>query len=147
MYFKLREDILFRQYDEYGYVTDNSEFGYRMLNDNRPSRGEKYVSQSGAVMLSTLGSEPRHIDDIVDELSEIFTGVEPDILKKDTIEFFYYLMEEGYLSFGKTIEECVDLKYGLEEKKPGEEKPTVPISTDDCVKNIFKNNEFLRSMS
>ena len=67
MYFKQREDVLFRQYDEYGYITDNSEFGYRMLNDNRPSRGEKFVSQSGAVMLSTLSRRPRHIDDIVDE--------------------------------------------------------------------------------
>lgn len=36
MYFKQRADVLFRQYNEYGYITDNSEFGYRMLNDTRP---------------------------------------------------------------------------------------------------------------
>ena len=65
MYFKKRNDVLFRQYDEYGYITDNSEFGYRMLDDNRPTRSEKFVTQSGAVMLSTLDKFPKHIDDIV----------------------------------------------------------------------------------
>ena len=44
MYYKLRQDVLFRQYDEYGLITDNSEYGYRMLNDMKRPRGEKYVS-------------------------------------------------------------------------------------------------------
>ena len=50
MYYKLRQDVLFRQYDEYGLITDNSEYGYRMLNDMKRPRGEKYVSNSGAIM-------------------------------------------------------------------------------------------------
>lgn len=54
MYYKLRQDVLFRQYDEYGLITDNSEYGYRMLNDMKRPRGEKYVSNSGAIMLATL---------------------------------------------------------------------------------------------
>lgn len=146
MYFKQREDVLFRQYDEYGYITDNSEFGYRMLNDNRPSRGEKFVSQSGAVMLSTLSRRPRHIDDIVDELANIFIGVDCDTLKEDTIEFFQYFLEEGYLSFGETQEECVDIDFNVESEKTKDEQSAIAIGTDDCVKSMFKQNEFLRSI-
>lgn len=146
MYFKQREDVLFRQYDEYGYITDNSEFGYRMLNDNRPSRGEKFVSQSGAVMLSTLSRRPRHIDDIVDELANIFIGVDCDTLKEDTIEFFQYFLEEGYLSFGETLEECVDIDFNVESEKTKEGQSAIASGTDDCVKSMFKQNEFLRSI-
>lgn len=146
MYFKQREDVLFRQYDEYGYITDNSEFGYRMLNDNRPSRGEKFVSQSGAVMLSTLSRRPRHIDDIVDELANIFIGVDCDTLKEDTIEFFQYFLKEGYLSFGETLEECVDIDFNVESEKTKEGQSAIASGTDDCVKSMFKQNEFLRSI-
>ena len=88
MYYKLRQDVLFRQYDEYGLITDNSEYGYRMLNDMKRPRGEKYVSNSGAIMLATLDKIPKYIDDIVSELQNIFVGVDFETLKKDTIEFF-----------------------------------------------------------
>ena len=54
MYYKIRNDVLFRKYQGHGYITDNSEYGYRMLNDARIHPGEKYVSASGAVMLSML---------------------------------------------------------------------------------------------
>lgn len=56
MYYKIRNDVLFRKYQGHGYITDNSEYGYRMLNDARIYPGEKYVSASGAVMLSMISA-------------------------------------------------------------------------------------------
>lgn len=146
MYYKIRNDIMFRQYEEHGYIADNSEFGYRMLNDSTCERGEKYVSQSGAVMLSVLQKEPKHIDDIATELSEIFVGVEKEILKEDAIEFYQYFCEEGYLSSGVTIEECVDCNLNVENNQLDNERSAIAINTDDCVKSIFKPDEFLRSI-
>lgn len=49
MYYKIRNDVLFRKYQGHGYITDNSEYGYRMLNDARIHPGEKYVSASGVI--------------------------------------------------------------------------------------------------
>ena len=49
MYYKIRNDVLFRKYQGHGYIADNSEYGYRMLDDNRRYLGEKYVSASGDV--------------------------------------------------------------------------------------------------
>ena len=92
MYFKIKDNVLFRQYSEYGYITDNSMFGYRLLNDNTHHPGEKYVSQSGAVMLGVLSKTPQQIDDIVRKLLQIFEGVEYDELKQDTIDFFRQLV-------------------------------------------------------
>ena len=59
VYFKINDEIIFRQYKEYGLITDNSMFGYKMLHRSSKFPGEKYVSESGAVMLGTLTKEPK----------------------------------------------------------------------------------------
>ena len=108
MFYKIRNDVLFRRYDHHGYITDNSEYGYRFLDDTSSRPGETFVSESGAVMLSTLSKSPRDIESIVDDLMRIFRGVGRDDLKLDVVEFFHSLVEKGYLSEGGTASTCVD---------------------------------------
>lgn len=146
MYFKIKEDILYRKYDEYGCITDNSEYGYRMLNDRRRLRGEKYVSKSGAVMLATLNKEPKSIDDIVSELANIFVGVDLETLKADTVEFLQYFVDEGFLDAGEDIDSCKTNNDVIEESSDNSVETAFAINSDDCVKNMFKTNEFLRSI-
>ena len=146
MYYKIRQDVLFRQYDEYGLITDNSEYGYRMINDTRRLRGEKYVSKSGAVMLAVLDRNPKNINDILDELTHIFVGVDQDTLKTDTVEFFQYFVDEGFLCIGETENDCWDYEEKELIENDNSENITVAFNSDDCVKNIFKTNEFLRSI-
>ena len=146
MYYKLRQDILFRQYEEYGYITDNSEYGYRMLDDTRPKRNEKFVSQSGAVMLSTLERIPKHIDIIVEELSRIYTGVDFETLKSDTIEFFQYFVEEGYLSVGESVACCQDIDISNNSDVTEITQTASTTNSDECGHSMFKTNEFLRSL-
>ncbi|MCI5510638.1 MAG: radical SAM protein [Eubacterium sp.] len=146
MYYKLRQDILFRQYEEYGYITDNSEYGYRMLDDTRPKRNEKFVSQSGAVMLSTLERIPKHIDIIVEELSRIYIGVDFETLKSDTIEFFQYFVEEGYLSVGESAAYCQDIDISNNSDITEITQTASTTNSDECGHSMFKTNEFLRSL-
>lgn len=146
MYYKIRNDVLFRQYTGYGYITDNSEFGYQLLNDTRCFSGEKYVSESGAVMLAALSKAPRHIDNIVGNLMQVFVGVEYDTLKQDTVEFFQWFVEKGYLSCGDTLESCenqetTDSSGGLDV-----ESARVVIRTENCAKELIGQNDFLRSI-
>lgn len=96
-------------------------------------------------MLSTLDHFPKHIDDIVEELSRVFIGVDRDTLKEDTIEFLQYLVDEGYLSFGETLERCLDIEIQSNETST-RNSTSVPVNSDECVKNLFKTNEFLRSI-
>ena len=146
MYYKLRDDILFRQYDEYGYLTDNSDFGYRSLNDNRYYPGEKYISESGAAMLSMLDRTPKQIDFIVNRLLQIFIDVDFDTLKQDTMDFFQYLAEEGYVNVGETYDACQS-NYNEESTVHSEsERIIIPITTDGCSKDIIDENDFLRSI-
>jgi radical SAM protein with 4Fe4S-binding SPASM domain len=95
-------------------------FGYHLLHDDRAMPGEKYVSASGAVMLSVLNKSPQDIEVIIRKLSAIFTGVEYDELKQDTIDFYMQLVDEGFLDYEET--------------------------TDPCMENLFNPNDFLRSI-
>ena len=146
MYYKIRNDVLFRKYQGHGYITDNSEYGYRMLNDARIYPGEKYVSASGAVMLSMLSKSPRAIDDIVGDLSQIFTGVEYETLKQDTIEFFDWFVDEGFLSCGKTVDTCTD-RFVADILRPDNRNPAQDgMARSDCTGGEISPNDFLRSI-
>lgn len=146
MYYKIRNDVLFRQYPGYGYITDNSEFGYQLLNDSRCFSGEKYVSESGAVMLAALGKAPRHIDNIIGDLMQVFVGVECDTLKQDTIEFFQWLVEEGYLSFGETFDACQNQEVIAPSGRLEAGSAQAVIRTENCAKELISQNDFLRSI-
>ena len=145
MYYKLRDDVLFRQYNDFGYITDNSDYGYRFLDDNNYYPGEMYVSESGAVMLSMLDRIPKHIDSVVNCLLEIFVDVDFDILKQDTTEFFQYLNEKGYINIGNTYDECQNCKFTEISRQVDTEEAKISIKTDSCTCDI-NENDFLRSI-
>lgn len=146
MYYKIRNDILFRKYPGHGYITDNSEYGYRMLNDKRQSLGERYVSASGAVMLSLLDKSPKHIEKIVEDLLKIFTGVDKETLKEDTIEFYDMFVKEGFLCCGDTFDTCID--YFIEKTMESDTKVQTQDGAvvEDCTGGEINSNEFLRSI-
>lgn len=145
MYYRMRESVLFRQYPGHGYITDNSEYGYRMLNDRRKIVGERYVTASGSVMLSMLHKSARSIDDIVTELMQVFYGVDFDTLKQDVVEFYNLFVEEGFLCSGESIEACENQAW-----PEAVDTDIVPSSTgivtNDCVGGEINQNEFLRSI-
>lgn len=146
MYYKIRDDVLFRKYEGHGYITDNSEYGYRMLNDNRRHLGEKYVSPSGAVMLSMLSKSPRLVDDVVDALLQVFVGVDYETMKQDAMEFFDYFVDQGFLSRGETFDACID-QCAEEAQHMNESNEMRDIfATNDCGGGEISQNEFLRSI-
>lgn len=146
MYYKIRDDVLFRKYQSHGYITDNSEHGYRMLNDNRRYPGEKYISACGAVMLSMLSKSARSIDDVVRELSRLFVGVEDETLKQDTVDFFDLFVDEGFLSRGETIDTCMDRFIEDIPSLGGCHQSQGGIERNDCIGVEISPNEFLRSI-
>jgi len=146
MYYKIKDDVLFRKYQGHGYIADNSEYGYRMLNDNRRYLGEKYVSACGAIMLSMLNKSPRSIDDVVEELSQIFTGVEYETLKQDTVEFFNLFVDDRFLSRGETIDTCVDQFVENIQRPSDYHQIQDGIVSNDCIGVEISPDEFLRSI-
>lgn len=146
MYFKIKDNILFRKYKGYGYLTDNSMFGYKMLNKLVIMPGEKYVSESGAVMLGALTKNPRDIEAITKELLTIFIDVGYEELKQDTIDFFMQFVNDGFLSVGETFEKCVDAKVNTEHAHENILETINEVFVDNCSKEKFQQNDFLRSL-
>lgn len=144
MFYRIKENVMFRKYDEYGYITDNSMFGYRSLNDNSMWPGEEYVSESGAVMLDVLDKFPKHIDSIIEELLGIFVDVDFEELRTDTIEFYNMFVEAGFLVSGGTYEECKNKADKIIQNEDG--KYGNLIVSGECSKSIFNQNDFLRSL-
>lgn len=143
MYYKINDNVIYRKYQEYGYITDNSEYGYRMINDKRHFPGEKYVSASGAVMLSMLNRHPRSINDVVEELYHLFTGVEYKTLMQDTQEFFDLLVEDGFLCRGMTVDSCLEK---IEINCPTTADIGQDTIIDNNCKKVINQHDFLRSI-
>ncbi len=145
MYYKINRNILFRKYEKYGLITDNSMFGYHKPDDDYLYPGEEFVSESGAVMLDVLSKTPQCIDDIVDKLLTIFIDVNIDELNKDVVEFFDMLVEAGFLSKGESFEECN--KFNNASINDCEEMEGVPsIVSSVCSNNFLNQNDLLRSL-
>ena len=146
MFYKLSSNVLFRKYQGHGYIADNSDYGYRMLNDARIFPGERYVSVSGAVMLSLLSRSPRSIEDITCELLNFFTDVDYETLKEDVTEFFDFLVNEGFLCYGDTIYTCVDqVETNHKLTNDGDFLKCDAVSKD-CIGGEIGSNDFLRSI-
>lgn len=63
-YYQIKPDVIFRNYGDFGYITDNRNFGYHFMNTSHVL-GDRIVSESGAVILSCLEKTPLSIDEIV----------------------------------------------------------------------------------
>lgn len=143
MFFRIMQNILFRRYKDYGYITDNSMFGYRFLDDKRVFPGERFISESGAYMMDVLSKKPQNIDDIVNKLLNIFEDVTFSELKKDTVDFYMQFVNEGFLAFGITKEDCENYKVSEEITKILEKSEG---NVENTNKKTVDNNELLRSV-
>ena len=106
MYFKQKSNVIFRNYESFGYITDNRNFGYKQTNNNENNIGDKIVSQSGAVFLSVLGRKPQTLDDLAKKINKQFTDVDIETIKNDAREFYCMLERDGFIVSGETLQEC-----------------------------------------
>ena len=120
MYFKQKSNIIFRNYDSFGYITDNRNFGYRQTNSNDNYIGDKILSESGAVFFSVLQKKPQTIGDLAEKISKQFADVDIDTIKSDAQDFYYMLEQDGFIVSGETMQECneKDIRFSYKTSKP-----------------------------
>ncbi|MGD9492356.1 MAG: radical SAM/SPASM domain-containing protein [Bacteroidales bacterium] len=108
MFFKQKSTVIFRKFESFGYITDNRNFGYKLIGQNENIIGDKILSESGAVFMSVLNKKPQSIERLVEKIMMHFTDVECETLKNDAIEFFFILERDGFVVSGETIKACND---------------------------------------
>jgi len=155
MFFKLKSNILFRNFESFGYITDKRNFGYKQTNNNNNHVGDKILSESGAVFMSILGREPQTLDELTKEISTQFTDIDVRTIKDDATEFYCLLERDGFIVSGKTFQECNEkdtkFSYNLLEpettRKDSFENITSPEkSTLDFLDEFFEGKPQLTNL-
>lgn len=155
MFFKQKSNILFRNYESFGYITDNRNFGYKQTNDIENYIGDKILSESGSVFMSVLSREPQNIDELVEKIKKKFTDVDVETIKSDALEFYSFLERDGFIISGETIQECDDsdtrFSYKLLESEAGQKNISSTYikpekSTQDFFEEFFQGKPQLTNL-
>lgn len=85
-YYKINPLVLFRNYGDFGYITDNRNFGYNFTGTNF-ILGDQIVSETGADILSCLEKRPLSLKEIMDRVSLLFEIEEGYDLRKILLNF------------------------------------------------------------
>ena len=94
MYYKLKSDTFFRNYDNIGYII------------NIPNNSDRVVNESGALFLSLLSYKPKSLEELSNIAFSKFINVSLDELQSDMKYFYDMFYFENFLDKGKTEEEC-----------------------------------------
>ncbi|HUW05516.1 MAG TPA: radical SAM protein [Williamwhitmania sp.] len=143
MFFKQKSNVIFRNYESFGYITDNRNFGYQQTGDNENYIGDKILSETGAVFMSALDRKAQTIDELAIKINTQFTDVDIRTIKTDAIEFYYMLERDGFIVSGETMQECneKDVRFSYKTLEPKIEKkdfsPTA-MHLEKTAQNFFE---------
>jgi radical SAM protein with 4Fe4S-binding SPASM domain len=155
MFFKQRSNVIFRNYESFGYITDNRNFGYIQTNNNENYIGDKILSESGAVFMSALERKPQTIEELAIKINMQFTDVDIRTIKNDAKEFYCKLERDGFIVSGQTMKECdeKDTRFSYKTIKPQvikrDSMPSIKQpekSTQDFLEEYFKGKPQLTNL-
>jgi radical SAM protein with 4Fe4S-binding SPASM domain len=155
MFFKQKSNVIFRNYESFGYITDNRNFGYKPTNNNENQIGDKILSESGAVFMSVLDRKPQAIDELAKKINTQFTDIDIRKIKNDAREFYCMLERDGFIVSGETFQECHEkdtrFSYKTLESEIIKKDSSLTImhpekSTQDFLEEYFKGRPQLTNL-
>lgn len=139
MYYMRRTNTIYRDYGEFGYITDNRNFEYRLLGDNHDFIGDRIVSSIGNIFLSELARKPISIDQIVERMHSLFLDTDRETLRNDAIEFYEELIDTGFVVKGNTTCECYN---NADQYQRDQSFDEMLDKRENAKKNIVETEEF-----
>ena len=98
MYYKLKINTFFRNYDNIGYIV------------NIPNNSDRVVNESGALFLSLLSYKQKSLEELSNIALSKFINVSLDELQSDMKDFYDRFYFEDFLIRGESEEECNNLE-------------------------------------
>lgn len=95
--------IIYRSYPDFGYLTDNRNYGYDTSSHSCMKVGDLLLSKVASLFYSVLSCTPQDIDSIVDKLCQLFPGELRSTLREDAIHFYSDLSIKGFVCFDNNI--------------------------------------------
>lgn len=133
MYFLKSPYIIYRDYPEFGYLTDNRNFGYDTAAKSNKKIGERIISKVGSIFYSILTEQPQTPAEIAEKLSNIFTDIPLSCLENDAQEFFYELSKDGFVK-------QVEYKHNTPEDAWFSYNNTEPYIIDESINNNVEDS-------
>lgn len=155
MFYKIKSICLFRDYGEFGLISDNRNFGYRHTKNFNSDIGDKIVSQSGMIFLKHLGREAQSIKELTQKVRSEFIEIDIGTLMNDIQEFLDVLENDGFIITGSTKEECIKkdkrLSNGADETAAeladySTTSPQFAKNTQDFLNEIFSGSPQLTNI-
>ena len=103
--------ILYRDYPDFGYLTDNRNLGYDTASKSCVKVGERILSKTGSVFFSVLTEKPQSIPELSERLLPLFRGVSLLEIEKDASAFFLELSQDGFISCDEEASKANRLDY------------------------------------
>lgn len=135
-YYQINPNVIFRNYDDFGYITDNRNFGYHFKGDNRVL-GDRIVSESGAVILSCMKKKPLSLDEITRRVADEYGDVNFETLLADIATFLGQLVDAGFVIYSDSDERPKEKK-----EENVNEKATTTKSTQAFIEKKFGEQPF-----
>lgn len=108
MYYFKRPYIIYRDYPEYGYLTDNRNFGYDTASKSSFKLGDRLLTKSGSVLYSALTAIPTPLQELLNKVHELFDGVSMSDLETDATDFYNELSKDGFIGQSDNPHEVVE---------------------------------------
>jgi radical SAM protein with 4Fe4S-binding SPASM domain len=143
MLYRQKFDTFIRCYDDIGYICSKSDYGDRV------------VDATGAVFLSALSRNAQNLESIMEKITHSFICIEPAILKKDAIDFYAMLEEDGFIISGETKADLdrKDIRFSYSTLKPKTiEQDFTPVvlrsgqNSQDFLAGYFRNKPRLTQL-
>lgn len=137
MLWRQKFDTFIRVYEEVGYITNRSSFN------------DLVADASGAVFLKAISRQPQTFEDILRTIEAGFERTQPEVLRRDALEFYQNLEADGFLVSGESPEELdrKDARFSYADLNPktinDDFTPSVLRVSQDTqgyLENYFKNN-------
>ena len=97
MFYSRPPYIIYRDFPDYGYLTDNRNYGYDTASRSCKKVGDMILSKTGSVFYSILSEKPQSLNEVSKKLIEKFKGVALEKIQEDSLNFFNKLSEEGFV--------------------------------------------------
>ena len=97
MLFSRLSYILYRDYPDFGYLTDNRNLGYDTASKSCVKVGERILSKIGSVFYSVLTEKPQTLHELSESLLPLFRGVSLTEIEEDAKAFFLELSQDGFI--------------------------------------------------
>lgn len=137
--------IMYRAYPNFGYLTDNRNFGYDTSSRSCRKVGDIILSQIGSVFYSQLSVIPQNIDDVIERLCLMFSDTSSATIRTDALKFFSQLKSKGFVYLGEevNIETIKSQYFSYDNTIPYELSVPDKKSNQETYKNTFGINSRL----